>query len=361
MPLNFLNNGYFAGTGSFADNLDVTKSQNTATTITVSNINAGTSQQARFVAIADSGNIQIKAISTANTTCGIGDVGVINCGTMSGGFMIAHNDVTKYTLSPSGQNTWTGSGTFLGNVDIRGSGYNQIRIANNTTADTNKQSGITTLNYEGNGVSIIQTFQQNNSNDVYYGSADASYAGIQNHRFYVNADSDTPGSGHTEALLIQSNTNATFSGSVTAVGISSTTQTTTSGYFATSTTIPSNQIVHVRDNVATTLVSSAGGIKISSSPGNDVFLLKRWDHSASASYFALQNSSASEFITVNIQGDGLCAKGLLQVSDWKNIEGIKRTKGVSYNGAQLKGLTFDIITNGESIDFIYKNIESIVD
>lgn len=71
--------------------------------------------------------------------------------------------------------------------------------------------------------------------------------------------------------------------------------------------------------------------------------------------------NGKEFITVNIQGDGLCAKGLLQVSDWKNIEGIKRTKGVSYNGAQLKGLTFDIITNGESIDFIYKNIASIVD
>jgi hypothetical protein len=68
-----------------------------------------------------------------------------------------------------------------------------------------------------------------------------------------------------------------------------------------------------------------------------------------------------EFITVNIQGDGLCAKGLLQVNDWKNIEGIKRTKGVSYRGAQLKGLTFDIITNGESIDFIYNSIERIVD
>ncbi len=71
--------------------------------------------------------------------------------------------------------------------------------------------------------------------------------------------------------------------------------------------------------------------------------------------------NGKEFITVNIQGDGLCAKGLLQVNDWKNIEGIKRTKGVSYNGAELKGLTFDIVTNGESIDFIYKNIESIVD
>ena len=70
--------------------------------------------------------------------------------------------------------------------------------------------------------------------------------------------------GGTTALTLNTSQNATFSGSVTAVGISSTTQTTTSGYFATSTTIPSNQIVHVRDNVATASVSSAGGIKISS-------------------------------------------------------------------------------------------------
>ncbi len=71
--------------------------------------------------------------------------------------------------------------------------------------------------------------------------------------------------------------------------------------------------------------------------------------------------NGKEFITVNIQGGDLCAKGLLQVNDWKSIEGIKRTKGVSYNGAQLKGLKFNTITTGESIDFIYKNIESIVD
>ncbi|WP_323758032.1 hypothetical protein [Roseivirga sp.] len=71
--------------------------------------------------------------------------------------------------------------------------------------------------------------------------------------------------------------------------------------------------------------------------------------------------NGQEFITVNIQGDGLCAKGLLQVNDWTNIEGIKKTKGVSYIGTELRGLIFDIFTSGESIDFIYKSTESIVD
>lgn len=71
--------------------------------------------------------------------------------------------------------------------------------------------------------------------------------------------------------------------------------------------------------------------------------------------------NGKEFITVNIQGNGLCAKGFLQVDNWNNIEGIKKTKGISYRGAQLKGLTFDIITNGESINFIYKNLDRIID
>ena len=102
----------------------------------------------------------------------------------------------------------------------------------------------------------------------------------------------------TERLRINSSGNAIFTGSVTAVGISSYVTSATAGYFATNTAIPANQIVHIRDNVATTSVNSAGGIKISSSPGNDVFLLKR--NATTSSFFALQNSSASEFITVNM-------------------------------------------------------------
>jgi hypothetical protein len=68
-----------------------------------------------------------------------------------------------------------------------------------------------------------------------------------------------------------------------------------------------------------------------------------------------------EYITVNIQGGGLCAKGMLQVINWTNIEGIRRNKGDGYHGAQLAGLTFNIIDNGNSIDFIYEDVERIVD
>ena len=113
-------------------------------------------------------------------------------------------------------NTFSPS-TFGGKVDIRGAGYNQIHIAHTTSADTNKQSGITTSNYEGNNVSIFQTFQQNDNNTIYFGSADGSHRGIQNYRFYVNTDSDAV-SGHAEALHIGSNKAATFNGNTTING-----------------------------------------------------------------------------------------------------------------------------------------------
>ena len=50
-----------------------------------------------------------------------------------------------------------------------------------------------------------------------------------------------------------------------------------------------------------------------------------------------------------------------QVNNWTNIEGIRRNKGDEYHGAQLAGLTFSTIDNGNSIDFIYDDIERIMD
>jgi len=128
----------------------------------------------------------------------------------------------SFKLDASQNATFTETVTTGGRVTIIPgyAGYDQIKIASNTTANTNKLSGIYTENYEGNNVSIFQTFTQDGNNTIYYGSADSNYAGMQNHRFYVNADSDTAGSGHTEALHIASNTNATFSGTIASGNIS---------------------------------------------------------------------------------------------------------------------------------------------
>ena len=88
-------------------------------------------------------------------------------------------------------------------LEIIGGGYNSIRIGSNQTANTNKQSGISMNNYEGNGTSIFQTFQQNNDNSIYWGSADSGFRGVQNHYFMVNADSNAT-TGHTTAMRIAS-------------------------------------------------------------------------------------------------------------------------------------------------------------
>jgi hypothetical protein len=68
-----------------------------------------------------------------------------------------------------------------------------------------------------------------------------------------------------------------------------------------------------------------------------------------------------EYITVKIQNDSLCAKGIIQVNDWNKIEGIKRTKGKGYVGAKLKGLTFNVENDSNRIELVYKDITRIVD
>ena len=69
----------------------------------------------------------------------------------------------------------------------------------------------------------------------------------------------------------------------------------------------------------------------------------------------------NEYILVNIQGEGLCTEGLIKMNHWKNIEGIKKAKGKSYIGAELRGLTFDIKSSENNIEFIYKNTAEIID
>lgn len=71
--------------------------------------------------------------------------------------------------------------------------------------------------------------------------------------------------------------------------------------------------------------------------------------------------NGNEYIVVNIQNDALCATGMIQVKDWSRMEDIKRTKGASFKGAELKGLSFDMIRNSEGIEFVYGSLDQIVD
>lgn len=71
--------------------------------------------------------------------------------------------------------------------------------------------------------------------------------------------------------------------------------------------------------------------------------------------------NGGEYIVVNIQNHSLCAKGMIRINDWQKLEGIKRTKGLGYVGALLKGFTFDMRKEAGHIEFVYKDIDRIVD
>lgn len=69
----------------------------------------------------------------------------------------------------------------------------------------------------------------------------------------------------------------------------------------------------------------------------------------------------SAYINVRINGAGICAIAQIAVSDWTKLEGIRRTKGVSYAGARLKGLVFDISDDPAGALFNFRDLQRIVD
>ena len=77
-------------------------------------------------------------------------------------------------------------------LDVLNTGnYETIRIGNSRAANTNKQGGITALNYIGNSTSIFQYATNAGANVVYYGSADGSFRGLTQHSFMVSSGPDT--------------------------------------------------------------------------------------------------------------------------------------------------------------------------
>ncbi len=66
------------------------------------------------------------------------------------------------------------------------------------------------------------------------------------------------------------------------------------------------------------------------------------------------------YLTVNFIGNGLCAKGVLLVKDWNKLKDIQRTRGMSYRGAKLVGLQFDI-PNDSSNELVYRDVDYVRD
>ena len=75
----------------------------------------------------------------------------------------------------------------------------------------------------------------------------------------------------------------------------------------------------------------------------------------------LKAVDGKDYMEVAISGNGIQAQSLVLVNNWNKLEGIKRTKGMGYHGAELKDLQLDIVnTNGEP-SFVYRDLAKIID
>ena len=75
----------------------------------------------------------------------------------------------------------------------------------------------------------------------------------------------------------------------------------------------------------------------------------------------LTNIGGKDYMKIDISGSGIYAKSLVLINSWNKLEGIKRTKGISYHGAELADLRLDIVnTNGEPT-FVYRDLTKIID
>jgi hypothetical protein len=74
-----------------------------------------------------------------------------------------------------------------------------------------------------------------------------------------------------------------------------------------------------------------------------------------------KSENNKEYISVHIQGESLCAVGVIRVVDWRGIEGIKRTKGKGYRGAELVGLKFIAVKDSSTTELVYTGIDYIFD
>ena len=104
------------------------------------------------------------------------------------------SDGSSNMLFVDGGNNRIGIGDNLTNgaltIGIAGVGsYNQLTLTGTTSANANKLAGLTTLNYQGDNVSVFQSFNQSGSNTLYFGSADSSHRGYTTINTFLSSSS----------------------------------------------------------------------------------------------------------------------------------------------------------------------------
>ncbi|MFD0748811.1 hypothetical protein ACFQZS_01570 [Mucilaginibacter calamicampi] len=75
----------------------------------------------------------------------------------------------------------------------------------------------------------------------------------------------------------------------------------------------------------------------------------------------LANIGGKDYMKVDISGSGIYAKSLVLINSWNKLEGIKRTKGMGYHGAELADLQLDIVNTNGAPTFVYRDLAKIID
>ena len=75
----------------------------------------------------------------------------------------------------------------------------------------------------------------------------------------------------------------------------------------------------------------------------------------------MKESAGKELLYFRIQGDGLCAKIVLNVEQWNKLEELRQKKGVTFRGAEFTNLKFDIVQDSLKTEFNYKDFDRIID
>ena len=75
-----------------------------------------------------------------------------------------------------------------------------------------------------------------------------------------------------------------------------------------------------------------------------------------------QHQEEKDFMTIHVQGDGLYAKTILDITnDGGRFSQLKSVKGGGYSGAGLSGLKFRIDSSGGEFNFVFESLNRIVD
>jgi len=72
-------------------------------------------------------------------------------------------------------------------------------------------------------------------------------------------------------------------------------------------------------------------------------------------------SAGKELLYFRIQGDGLCAKIVLNVDQWNKLDELRQKKGETFIGAEFVNLKFEIVQDSLKTEFKYIDFDRIID